>query len=221
MNQRRAQETHLLKHNLDGNKSGYRQHKLRMHCLLQGTNHDAVSGWLLLASYFYFIKQYDKCVHIIKNCLLKCTVDKIRVPSFPEIISESIFQNHTNCNKKNRFLTACKKCTIWATILQKRSCFLPTELKPWIDEYPTIIFPTSVFLHFLHFLCLHQRGDLSGRTQAYCELKAVVLANHKEFPNCMQTNNAEILSQKAKILFNGKQELPTPFSFDINCCLTS
>ncbi|XP_071141970.1 uncharacterized protein [Mytilus edulis] len=201
MNQRRAQETHLLKDYLEeNNKSVYRQHKLRMHYLLQGTNHDAVSGWSLLASYFYFIKQYDNCMNVIKICLLKCTVDKIHVPSFPKIISESIFQNHTNCNKRYRFLTACRECTIWPTILQKRSRFLLTELKPWIDEYPAIIFPTPVFLNFLYFLCLHQRGDLSRRTLAYCELKAVVLANHTEFPNCLQTNNAKILFRKAEIM---------------------
>lgn len=76
LNRRRAQETHLLKYNSDENKSVYRQHKLRMYYLLQGTNHDAVSGWLLLASYFYVNKQYNKCICVIKTCFSKCTVEK-------------------------------------------------------------------------------------------------------------------------------------------------
>ncbi|CAG2185946.1 unnamed protein product [Mytilus edulis] len=42
------------------NKNQYKQHHTSLGYLLMNINHDAVSGWLMIASHFYMQKQYKK-----------------------------------------------------------------------------------------------------------------------------------------------------------------
>lgn len=52
------------KHN---NKNMYRQYTACVSTLLRGIGHDAVSGWLMLASFFYKTKEYNKALDIIEH----------------------------------------------------------------------------------------------------------------------------------------------------------
>ncbi|CAC5364323.1 unnamed protein product [Mytilus coruscus] len=59
------------------NKNQYKQHNTCLSYQLMNTNHDTVSGWLMLASYFYKKKQYEKSLIIILYALSKCTLEKL------------------------------------------------------------------------------------------------------------------------------------------------
>lgn len=128
---------------------------------------------------------------------------------FYEILSESIFQNHMNCSKSNGFLTACKQCTVWSPMFQKESCLLPPELKPWVDECLStcIVFPTVAFAYYLHFLCLHHVDDLTGKQQAFIDLRASVFEflNESSTIEGSQTTNVKILFRKATQLNSCKK----------------
>lgn len=60
-----------------GNKFQYLQCKLSLTSLLQNIHHDAVSGWLMLASFFYGRHQYQKALKVIRYSLSKCTLEKM------------------------------------------------------------------------------------------------------------------------------------------------
>ncbi|CAC5414216.1 unnamed protein product [Mytilus coruscus] len=60
-----------------GNKSSYKHYNTNISTLLQSTRHDAVSGWLLLASLFYKTKEYTKSVDVLNYCILICTPEKL------------------------------------------------------------------------------------------------------------------------------------------------
>lgn len=47
-----------------GNKNSYGYYKYCKYYLLMNIHHDAVSGWLMLASFFYRTKQYDKAIYL-------------------------------------------------------------------------------------------------------------------------------------------------------------
>lgn len=51
------------------NKIQYKQYKTCLSDLLISTNHDTVSGWSMLASFFYKEKQYKKSLTIIPYAL--------------------------------------------------------------------------------------------------------------------------------------------------------
>lgn len=59
------------------NKHPFKQYKSFLCTLLQNMNHDAVSGWLILASFFYKTKQYSKAIHIIMYSISKWTDEKL------------------------------------------------------------------------------------------------------------------------------------------------
>ncbi|XP_063416466.1 uncharacterized protein LOC134698106 [Mytilus trossulus] len=63
--------------NISSNKSTYKQHNLCIRSLLLNLHHDAVSGWLLLASFFYKTRQYNLSIYIIQYILSKCTLEKM------------------------------------------------------------------------------------------------------------------------------------------------
>ncbi|CAC5383574.1 unnamed protein product [Mytilus coruscus] len=59
------------------NKHKYKLYKSCLSTLLTNVYHDAVSGWLMLASLFYKTKQYSKALHIIRYSISKCTPEKL------------------------------------------------------------------------------------------------------------------------------------------------
>lgn len=58
------------------NKNQYTRYNLCLSYLLMYIYHDAVSGWLMLASLFYKRKQYINSLIIIMYSLSKCTAEK-------------------------------------------------------------------------------------------------------------------------------------------------
>jgi hypothetical protein len=59
------------------NKDKYKQYRRRLCYLTQNVHHDAVSGWLKLASFYYQMKQYNTALYIISYALSKCTPEKV------------------------------------------------------------------------------------------------------------------------------------------------
>jgi len=59
------------------NKDQYKQYRRRLSYLIQNIHHDAVSGWLMLASFYYQMKQYDTSLYIIYYAVSKCTPEKV------------------------------------------------------------------------------------------------------------------------------------------------
>jgi hypothetical protein len=49
----------------------------RLCYLTQNIHHDAVSGWLMLASFYYKMKHYNTAFYIISYALSKCTPEKV------------------------------------------------------------------------------------------------------------------------------------------------
>jgi len=62
------------------NKDKYKQYRRRLCYLTQNIHHDAVSGWLMLASFYYQMKQYNTVLYIIYYALSKCTPEQ-SIPS--------------------------------------------------------------------------------------------------------------------------------------------
>jgi hypothetical protein len=62
------------------NKEKYKQYRRRLCYLTQNIHHDAVSGWLMLASFYYKMKQYNTALYsaflydCISTSLSKVTV---------------------------------------------------------------------------------------------------------------------------------------------------
>ncbi|XP_063414368.1 uncharacterized protein LOC134696470 [Mytilus trossulus] len=136
------------------NKNQYKQHKTCLSYLLMSTNHDSVSGWLMLASFFYKGNQYKKSLILILYALSKCTLDKLIRGTELTAMQRLLVKWHLIY--KQRVVRSLKFMLVdhvnFAT-----SAFIPMELL--IVESGFVI-PPVVYAHFLSFLCHYHLNNV-------------------------------------------------------------
>ena len=136
--------------------------------LHDGTKSDAVSGWLLYASFYYVLGQYNTTLKIIDHVLSRCTPNMLmlRVNNCTECIK--YYKQNVGCssitlNEKMRLTT------ISDVMYEKQSTLIPHELKPEIQDCYFIV-PPVVMSHCLRFLCYHHLYYIVNRQQSLRDL---------------------------------------------------
>ncbi|CAC5366530.1 unnamed protein product [Mytilus coruscus] len=138
------------------NKYLYGQYKSCLCTLLQNIYHDAVTGWLMLASFFYKTKQYAKAVRIIMHSISKCTFEKLYFEMKMSDIHHRLF--------KLKSLQKMGIVQLWKYVLvddirfEINSLLIPDELLIEVGDNPLRI-PSSVYACFLCFLCHYHLND--------------------------------------------------------------
>lgn len=131
-----------------------------------------MSGWLLLASFFYTQKQYQKSLYVLNYCLIKCTPDKILL----SVHIDTRLQHEFNIEMKQHgmdIFSASKWRVVNYVSFEKQSYLLPAELSA-IVENRVQLFPPVMFSHFLRCICLHRLNRNTDKMNAFCDLKATV-----------------------------------------------
>ncbi|VDI36226.1 Hypothetical predicted protein [Mytilus galloprovincialis] len=156
------------------NKHKYKQYNSCFSTLLQTIYRDAVSGWLMLASFFYMVKQYDKALHILVYSLSKFTPEKLY--SFMEMSDI-----HNRLLKLKSFQKK-KIVRIWKIMLvdymkfYQNSWLIPHELQMEV-KYTNFSISSIVYAYFLQFLCHHHRNEFRQCQDCLHTLK-LVIAEH-------------------------------------------
>ncbi|XP_071177881.1 uncharacterized protein [Mytilus edulis] len=139
--------------NNPNNKQQYKLYKHDLSQLLVGVQSDAVSGWLILASFFYDHKNYLTSIDIINYTLSKCAHESC-------LSKISLKQTDT--------LTLISLLPFPYVVFNifRLNSFIPTELKSphFLDSLISI--SSIPFAHFLRFLCCYHLQDF--RTSRYC-----------------------------------------------------
>ncbi|XP_071124298.1 uncharacterized protein [Mytilus edulis] len=128
------------------NKSTYKQYNTYISTLFLNTRHDAVSGWLKLASFFYKKKQYSTALHIIQYSLLKCTPEKLHHFMQFSNIHYELFDLHLF---RNMHIVQLWKFLLLASMRIDNSSLYPDELHMEKKQ----IIPPVVYAQFLRFMC--------------------------------------------------------------------
>jgi hypothetical protein len=90
------------------NKDKYKQYRRHLCYLTQNIHHDAVSCWLMLASFYYQMKQYNTVFYIIYYALSKCTPESILSKFFFGLvirINQSKNSTKFMCNTNTKTIT--------------------------------------------------------------------------------------------------------------------
>ncbi|CAC5406620.1 unnamed protein product [Mytilus coruscus] len=149
----------------------------RYHRHLQnGTKTDAVSGWLLYASFYYVTGQFDVTLRLTDYVLSRCS---------PDMMLKDVDYDcevHQNCYRKNVHSTMTlndrmKISTISHVRYIKHSSLIPLELKLEVED-AAINIPPNVISHCLRCLCFHRLGDIFNRQQALRDLYLIVIDNY-------------------------------------------
>jgi hypothetical protein len=137
--------------------------------LLDGTKSDAVTGWLLYASFYYVLGQYETTLQIIDHVLSRCAPDMIML-YITNYTTDAIkyYKQNVGCstitlNEKMRLATINNVCYV------KQSTLIPHELKLEVQEYPFYV-PPVVMSHCLRFLCYHHLDNIVNRQQSLRDL---------------------------------------------------
>ena len=137
--------------------------------LHDGTKSDAVTGWLLYASFYYVLGQYNTTLMIIDHVLSRCTPDMI-VLGKTNYTTDDIkyYKQNVGCskltlNEKMRLATISHVCYV------AQSTLIPHELKLEVQVYQFNV-PPVVMSHCLRFLCYHHLYDIVNRQQSLRDL---------------------------------------------------
>ena len=137
--------------------------------LHDGTKSDAVTGWLLYASFYYVLGQYNTTLKIIEHVLSRCTPDMIMLDK-PKYTSDNIkhYKQNVGClkitlNEKMRL------ATIDSVRYVEQSTLIPDELKLEVQDGDFIV-PPVVMSHCLRFLCYHHLYNIDNKQQSLRDL---------------------------------------------------
>ncbi|XP_076086781.1 cyclic GMP-AMP synthase-like receptor 2 [Mytilus galloprovincialis] len=153
------------------NKNQYKQYKSCLSTLLTNVYHDAVSGWLMVASFFYKTKQYRKALHIIRYSLSKCTSDKL---FFGMTLSDNYYQLLKLLSFNNKSVVYLLKIMFVDCIrFNENSALTPDELvmEGCNNEY---YIPSTAYAYFLSVLCHYHLNDVRHCQDSIQDLKIVI-----------------------------------------------
>ena len=137
--------------------------------LYDGTKSDAVTGWLLYASFYYVLGQYNTTLKIIDHVLSCCTPDMIMLGmAFHTTDDIKYYKQNVGCSKitLNEKMRMATISNVWYV---KKSTLIPHELKLEVQDGNFYV-PPVVMSHCLRFLCYHHLYDIGNRQQSLRDL---------------------------------------------------
>ncbi|CAC5389557.1 unnamed protein product [Mytilus coruscus] len=123
---------------------------------------DAVTGWLLYASFYYVIGQYNVTLRITDYVLSKCTPDKIYEAI--SLYNQKVIHDYSEHfqSKSIKLSDKIKLVTISPVIYLQHSSLIPDELQLEIQN-GNISIPPVVLCHCLKLLSFYHIGDLCNK----------------------------------------------------------
>ncbi|XP_052060747.1 uncharacterized protein LOC127701023 [Mytilus californianus] len=156
------------------NKYQYIQYKSCLSILLRNVHHDVVSGWLMVASFFYKTKQYNTALHFIIYSVSKCTTEKLHHCMTMSDIHIHLLKLQTFL--KNSFVCLLKVMFVDNVQFEMNSTLIPDELQ--MDESNRIHhFPSAAYAYFLKFLCHYHLNNVKLCQNSLHVLQLIVKEN--------------------------------------------
>ncbi|VDI16352.1 Hypothetical predicted protein [Mytilus galloprovincialis] len=154
------------------NKQHYLIYKHHLSHLMIGLQSDAISGLLMLASFFYVAKHYFASLTILRHTLGKYTDETIYLRIFKNIAIYDMQHHVVNLTMKDTFHTILKLLTTRSFQVDHKSAIVPQELQQDVSSNCTVFHPLP-FAHFLHFLCCYHLHDIMSSRESLKQLEQV------------------------------------------------
>jgi hypothetical protein len=140
------------------NKTQYNQYRTCLSYLLYNTHHDAVSGWLMLASFYYRIKHYNTALCIVSYAVSKCTTEKFYWQD--NLNNEQRALIKTRTIQSMSITRVLKLLLVRLVTFIEKSTLIPEELEFEVENHCRSI-PPVVYAHFLRFLCHYHLNNVN------------------------------------------------------------
>ena len=157
------------------NKDKYKQYRRHLCYLTQNIHHDAVSGWLMLASFYYKIKQYNTALYITSYALSKCTPGKVYNQDNLTEWQYELIKKRTV--QSLGIVNILKLLRVRLVRFTPQSTLIPEELE--LEVVNNLHFlPPVAYSHFLQFLC---HVHLHNVNQCYNSLRDLQLTISEDY----------------------------------------
>ena len=152
--------------------------------LHDGTKSDAVSGWLLYASFYYVLGQYNTTLRIIDHVLSRCTPDMIML-NVTNYTTDDIKYYTQNVGCSNSTLSEkMRLATIKEVWYVEQSTLIPHELKLEVQDGIFGV-PPVVMSHCLRFLCYNHLYDIVNRHHSLLDLYLTLKEKYFVHESCL------------------------------------
>ena len=171
-------------------KHKYKQYRRRLCYLTQNIHHDAVSGWLKLAWFYYQMKQYNTALYIISYALSKCTPEK---EYYQENVTDWQYELIKTRTVQSLGITNILKLLhVRAVWFIEQSTLIPEELELEVVNCNYTI-PPVVYSHFLLFLCHLHLNNVNQCYNSLRDLQLTISENYFIFGNIQRSNSYNCL----------------------------
>ncbi|XP_063402392.1 uncharacterized protein LOC134686648 [Mytilus trossulus] len=154
------------------NKQYYYNYKHYLSQLLIGVNSDAISGWLLLATFFYSHKHYPEALMITDHVISKYTDKTIPVPvetSYNIVVFHELHNNVMELMKHEKTINIVKTLTNLDINLDSKSLAVLPELQQDVQD-PFMVYSCKPMTYFIRFLSYYYLENVDSCKDAYMRL---------------------------------------------------
>ena len=181
------------------NKTQYNQYRTCLSYLLYNTHHDSVSGWLMLASFYYRMKHYNTALHIVSYAVSKCTPEKV-------YCQQNLSNEHRALIKiktmQSISITRVLKLLLVSFVqFIPQSTLIPEELELEVAHISHIL-PPVVYSHFLSFLCHYHLNNVNQCYSALADLQLTIFEDYFILNNMQRSNSYNCLGVAYALIGN-------------------
>jgi tetratricopeptide (TPR) repeat protein len=149
-----------------------------------------VSGWLMLASFYYQTKQYDTALYIIYYALSKCTPEKVYDQDNLTDWQYELFKTRTV--QSLEITRILKLLRVRYVLFTTQSTLIPEELKLEVVNDSHNL-PPVVYSHFLLFLCHFHINNVNQCYNSLRDLQLTISRNYFILDNMERSNSYNCL----------------------------
>jgi hypothetical protein len=173
------------------NKTQYNQYRTCLSYLLCNLHHDSVSGWLMLASFYYRMKHYNTALNIVTYAVSKCTTEKVYTQQ-QNLSNEQYALIKTKTIQNISIIRVLKLLLVRSVQFIPQSTLIPDELELEVvnvDHYLTSV----VYSHFLRFLCHYHLNNINQCNNALTDLELTISEDYFISDNRQRSNSYNCL----------------------------
>jgi hypothetical protein len=197
------------------NKTQYIQYRKCRSYLLYNIYHNSVSGWLMLASFYYRMKHYNTALNIVSYAVSMCTTEKVYHQT-----NEHYALIKTKTIQSISITRILKLLLVGHVLFTKESTLIPVEL--YLEVVNGIHFLSPVvYSNFMSFLCHFRLNNVKECFNALADLQLTISEDYFILDNIERSNSYNCLGvafqlignrELAERAFNQAIELGTTFN---------
>jgi tetratricopeptide (TPR) repeat protein len=181
------------------NKIQYNQYRTCLSYLLYSIHHDSVSGWLMLASFYYRMKHYNSALNIVSYAVSMCSTEKIYYQE--NLSNEQYALIKTRTIQSISITRVLKLLLVRYVNFKQQSTLIPEELELEVVNVLQYL-PPVVYSHFLRFLCYYHLNIAIQCYSALADLQLTISEDYFISGNEYRSNSYNCLGVAFQLIGN-------------------